>query len=80
VRIAGLVPAIPFDVAGYAARRMNADNSSRAPWAWLALWCVLLLPLAVLFPPIPVDETRYLTAAWEMYNSGQWLVPTVNGA
>jgi 4-amino-4-deoxy-L-arabinose transferase-like glycosyltransferase len=50
------------------------------PWRWLALWCVLLLPLAVLFPPIPIDETRYLTAAWEMFNSGQWLVPTVNGA
>lgn len=50
------------------------------PWRWLALWCVLLLPLAVLFPPIPIDETRYLTAAWEMVNSGQWLVPTVNGA
>jgi 4-amino-4-deoxy-L-arabinose transferase-like glycosyltransferase len=37
------------------------------------------LPLALLFPPIPNDETRYLTAAWEMFNSGQWLVPTVNG-
>jgi 4-amino-4-deoxy-L-arabinose transferase-like glycosyltransferase len=49
-------------------------------WYWLALWFVLLLPLAVLFPPIPIDETRYLTAAWEMFNSGQWLVPTVNGA
>jgi 4-amino-4-deoxy-L-arabinose transferase-like glycosyltransferase len=59
---------------------MNADDSPHVPWRWLALWCVLLLPLAILFPPIPVDETRYLTAAWEMYNSGQWLVPTVNGA
>lgn len=47
---------------------------------WLALWFLLLLPLAILFPPIPIDETRYLTAAWEMFNSGQWLVPTVNGA
>lgn len=50
------------------------------PWRWLALWCALLLPLAILFPPIPIDETRYLTAAWEMFNSGEWLVPTVNGA
>jgi 4-amino-4-deoxy-L-arabinose transferase-like glycosyltransferase len=48
-------------------------------WRWLALWFALLLPLALLFPPIPIDETRYLTAAWEMFNSGQWLVPTVNG-
>ncbi|MGH8184027.1 MAG: ArnT family glycosyltransferase [Rhodanobacteraceae bacterium] len=59
---------------------MNVTDPSRIPWRWLALWCVLLLPLAILFPPIPIDETRYLTAAWEMFNSGQWLVPTVNGA
>ena len=59
---------------------MNATDASRIPWRWLALWCALLLPLALLFPPIPIDETRYLTAAWEMVNSGQWLVPTVNGA
>ena len=59
---------------------MNTPDTFRVPWRWLALWCVLLLPLAVLFPPVPIDETRYLTAAWEMFNSGQWLVPTVNGA
>ncbi|HEX7348875.1 MAG TPA: glycosyltransferase family 39 protein [Rhodanobacteraceae bacterium] len=59
---------------------MTTLNPSPTPWRWLALWCVLLLPLALLFPPIPIDETRYLTAAWEMFNSGQWLVPTVNGA
>ena len=51
-----------------------------ARWLGLACWCALLLPLAILLPPIPIDETRYLTAAWEMFNSGQWLVPTVNGA
>ena len=56
----------------------SADDAP--PWRWLALWCAFLLPLAILFPPIPIDETRYLTAAWEMFNSGQWLVPTVNGA
>jgi 4-amino-4-deoxy-L-arabinose transferase-like glycosyltransferase len=57
-----------------------SDSSISRSTAWLALWCALLLPLAILFPPIPIDETRYLTAAWEMFNSGQWLVPTVNGA
>ncbi|MGH8153842.1 MAG: ArnT family glycosyltransferase [Rhodanobacteraceae bacterium] len=58
-----------------------AGAPARVPeWAWLAVWGVLLLPLVLALPPIPIDETRYLTAAWEMYNSGQWLVPTVNGA
>jgi 4-amino-4-deoxy-L-arabinose transferase-like glycosyltransferase len=59
---------------------MNTSDTSPLQWRWLALWVVLLLPLAILFPPIPIDETRYLTAAWEMFNSAQWLVPTVNGA
>ncbi len=58
---------------------MKIPVDFRSPWPWLALWCALLLPLALVFPPIPVDETRYLTAVWEMVNSGQWLVPTVNG-
>ncbi|MGH8116548.1 MAG: hypothetical protein ACREPJ_04460, partial [Rhodanobacteraceae bacterium] len=58
-----------------------AGAPARVPeWAWLAVWGVLLLPLVLALPPIPIDETRYLAAAWEMYNSGQWLVPTVNGA
>ncbi|MCE5233206.1 MAG: glycosyl transferase [Mizugakiibacter sp.] len=47
--------------------------SSRWPWA------LCLLPLVLLLPPIPIDETRYLTATWEMTLSGHWLVPTVNG-
>ncbi|HVX05650.1 MAG TPA: glycosyltransferase family 39 protein [Rhodanobacteraceae bacterium] len=60
---------------------LSTSRATRiSEWRWLGLWFVLLLPLAILFPPIPIDETRYLTAAWEMFNSGQWLVPTVNGA
>lgn len=30
-------------------------------------------------PLLPVDETRYLTVAWEMWQSGNYLVPTLNG-
>ena len=40
---------------------------------------VLLLPHLLLRPPVPVDETRYLTVAWEMWSTGDWLVPQLNG-
>lgn len=29
--------------------------------------------------PLSIDETRYLTVAWEMYLRGDWLVPHLNG-
>ncbi len=35
--------------------------------------------MAATFPAFPVDETRYLTVAWEMRHSGQWMLPTLNG-
>ena len=30
-------------------------------------------------PPLPIDETRYLSVAWEMWQSDQFLVPHING-
>lgn len=39
--------------------------------------CVMLLVIAK--PLMPVDETRYMSVAWEMWNSGNWLVPFKNG-
>ncbi len=31
-------------------------------------------------PLLPIDETRYLAVAWGMHQSGDWLVPRLNGA
>jgi 4-amino-4-deoxy-L-arabinose transferase-like glycosyltransferase len=45
-----------------------------------ALWLTLLLLSLLTRPLIPVDETRYLAVAWEMWLRGDFLVPYLNGA
>lgn len=45
-------------------------------FAWL---CLAVFVFAVR-PAMPVDETRYLTVAWEMWHSGNYLVPHLNYA
>jgi len=44
-----------------------------------ASWLLLLLPLLVVLPPVPIDETRYLSIAWEMRQTGQWVTLHLNG-
>jgi 4-amino-4-deoxy-L-arabinose transferase-like glycosyltransferase len=39
---------------------------------------VLMLVVDQTRPPIPVDETRYLTVAWEFWVRGQYILPTLN--
>ncbi len=47
-------------------------------WGILPLW--LLLTATVYFrSPIPIDETRYLSVAWDMWLRGDFLVPYLNG-
>ncbi|MBV8158514.1 MAG: glycosyltransferase family 39 protein, partial [Dyella sp.] len=45
-----------------------------------ALWLLLLLPLLVVLPPVPIDETRYLSIAWEMRQTGSWVTLHLNGS
>ena len=45
----------------------------------IAIWAVLVVSGLLLRPPLPVDETRYLAVAWEMWTSGNYLVPHLNG-
>lgn len=45
-------------------------------------FAILVLPgiaLALLLPYFPVDETRYLSVGWEMWNNGSFIVPLQNG-
>lgn len=56
--------------------RSIIQNNLWIPLCFFALFCV-----TVLFRPLlPIDETRYLSVAWEMFLRQDWLAPlTVNG-
>ena len=47
-------------------------------WGLILLW-MLLTSAVFTRAPIPIDETRYLTVAWEMWQRGDFLVPYLNG-
>lgn len=44
--------------------------------AWAAVWALV----AATLPLLPIDETRYLTVAWEMRLQHSWILPTLNFA
>lgn len=47
-------------------------------WGVFPLWLLLTASVFVR-PPIPIDETRYLSVAWEMWLRGDFWVPYLNG-
>jgi 4-amino-4-deoxy-L-arabinose transferase-like glycosyltransferase len=49
-------------------------------WAVLAGCAAVLILLVALRPLLPIDETRYLSVAWEMWLSGDPVHLTKNGA
>jgi 4-amino-4-deoxy-L-arabinose transferase-like glycosyltransferase len=56
-----------------------ADNTiDRAGLTALAVLTVALAVVVATWPALPIDETRYLTVAWEMRTSGNWSLPTLN--
>jgi 4-amino-4-deoxy-L-arabinose transferase-like glycosyltransferase len=51
-----------------------------SPRLWLALlWAILVVVSLVIRPLFPIDETRYVAVAWEMWVSHDFLVPHLNG-
>lgn len=45
----------------------------------VTLFVVVAVAGVLIRPLLPIDETRYLTVAWEMYLGHDWLVPHLNG-
>ncbi|RMD65339.1 MAG: phospholipid carrier-dependent glycosyltransferase [Alphaproteobacteria bacterium] len=58
---------------------MNRLSALRGIAPAMGLFAALAVVAIWLRPLLPVDETRYLTVAWEMWASGDLLVPTLNG-
>ena len=46
---------------------------------WTGLWALLMAAAVTSRPVLPVDETRYVAVAWEMWLHGDFLVPHLNG-
>jgi len=81
IEIAAVEPIRGFDVA----RADGITLGERALWfRWLLLATLCTMALAgislLVRPALPVDETRYLAVAWEMWTRGDFLVPHLNGA
>ncbi|HEV8610074.1 MAG TPA: phospholipid carrier-dependent glycosyltransferase [Thermoanaerobaculia bacterium] len=55
------------------------SKSARRGLLLVALWAVVVGGGLVARPAWPIDETRYLGVAWEMFNHGELLVPHLNG-
>lgn len=52
----------------------------RPDWITWGIWLALIAGVAIYSRPIlPLDETRYLSVAWEMWLRGDFLVPFKNG-
>ncbi len=54
-----------------------------SPLTFTFFWLVLMIVAIATRPLLPVDETRYLTVAWEMWQRGtfaDYMVPHLNGA
>src|SRR5262245_37816205 len=58
---------------------MSKVSFARLPY-WFWMWAVLVGAVLLLRPALPVDETRYLAVAWEMWWRGSVAVPYLNGA
>ena len=58
----------------------NPDTSGRGALLLSMLLLATLAAVALLTRPLaPIDETRYVSAAWEMWLRGDFLVPFKNG-
>lgn len=54
-------------------------NQQPRPALVALAWMLLVGSALALRPILPIDETRYVSVAWEMWRRGDFLVPHLNG-
>ncbi|MBT3361659.1 MAG: glycosyltransferase family 39 protein [Rhodospirillales bacterium] len=54
-------------------------RAERSTLLWIGLWLGVVAAALIARPLMPMDETRYLAVAWEMWLGGDFLVPHLNG-
>jgi len=58
---------------------MTLHKQNIPAFAVIAAGIALIFAAITMFRPLmPVDETRYLSVAWEMMLQGHWILPTLN--
>lgn len=62
-----------------ASGRLERQTSSSGTFLLAVAWGLLVVAALALRPLLPVDETRYVSVAWEMWVRGDLLVPHLNG-
>ncbi len=58
---------------------MRVAPGVRVTAGWVGLWAVITAATLFARGPWPMDETRLLGIAWEMWSSGNVFVPSING-
>jgi 4-amino-4-deoxy-L-arabinose transferase-like glycosyltransferase len=67
-----------FDSPGAAQGKTLSRSIANVP-AWVWAWAVLCGAMLIVRPALPIDETRYLAVAWEMWWRKSFAVPYLNG-
>ena len=60
-------------------REQKPKKNKRIIQATAVVAALILVTVLLVRPPFPVDETRYLAVAWEMWWRDEFLVPHLNG-
>lgn len=58
---------------------MTQKNTLSDTWLTALIWCAFMGAALFLRPLLPIDETRYITVAWEMWTNDNYMVPHLNG-